>query len=99
MKIGIITEYFPKTGEFDIRGGAEACAFNEALQLSKRHEVTVLTSRAEGTPKRYSISNIEVIGCGSTRAYVQKGSLLKRSLFIKTLQKIAKRGFETIREI
>lgn len=87
MKIGIITEYFPKTLEFDIRGGAEACAFNEALQLSKKHEVTVLTSKVEGTPQKYSINNINVIGCGPKRAYVQKGSLIKRSLFMKDAYK------------
>jgi len=87
MKILIITEYFPKTLEFDIRGGAEACAFNEALQLSKKHKVTVLTSKTKGTPKEYSIENINVIGCGPKRAYVQKGSIIKRSLFMKDAYK------------
>lgn len=85
MRIGIITEYFPKTLEFDIRGGAEACAFNEAQQLSKKHEIVVLTSKQ--APKDYHIGDIKVIGCGPTRPYVHKGSLLKRLLFMKDAYK------------
>ena len=85
MKIGIITEYFPKTLEFDIRGGAEACAFNEAHQLSKKHEIIVLTSRQSHGD--YHIDDMEVIGCGPPRPYVQKGSLLKRLLFMKDAYK------------
>lgn len=83
MKICIVTEYFPRTENFEIKGGAEASAFNESYQLSKNNEVVVLTSREEGTPSEYEIKGIKVICCGRERSYVQSGSFLNRLSFMK----------------
>lgn len=83
MKICIVTEYFPRTENFEIKGGAEASAYNESYQLSKNNEVVVLTSREEGTPSEYEIKGIKVICCGRERSYVQSGSFLNRLSFMK----------------
>lgn len=82
MKIGIVTEYFPRSEKFEIRGGAEGCAFNEALYLSKNHDVIVLTSREKGMPPSYKIGKIKVITCGLERKYTQSGSFFKRIIFM-----------------
>lgn len=90
MRICIITEYFPKSENFEIKGGAEASAFNEAYQLSKNHQVTVLTSLEEGFPSEYEIKGIKVICCGKERSYVQSGSFLNRISFMQEASKIGK---------
>ncbi|BAZ98197.1 MULTISPECIES: glycosyltransferase family 4 protein [Methanothermobacter] len=82
MRICIVTEYFPGGEELNIRGGAEACAFNEALKLSEKHEVTVLTSRTPENPENYRCGNMEVICCGPVRSYVQAGSITGRLSFM-----------------
>lgn len=83
MKICIITEYFPKSENFEVKGGVEAAAYNEAYQLAKNHEVTVLTSIEEGVPREYEIDGIKVVGCGKKRSYVQTGSFKNRFSFMK----------------
>ncbi len=82
MKIGIVTEYFPKSDAFEVKGGAEASAFNEAKYLAKRHDVVVITSHVDGK-KKDNISGIRVIRCGRERKYVQSGSFFDRLLFMK----------------
>lgn len=90
MKICIVTEYFPKSENFEIKGGAEASAFNEAYQLSKNHDVVVLTSREENVPAEYEIKGINVICCGRERSYVQAGSFSNRLSFMKAAYNIGK---------
>lgn len=90
MKICIVTEYFPKSENFEIKGGAEASAFNEAYQLSKNHQVTVLTSREEDFPSEYEIKGINVICCGRERSYVQGGSFVNRLSFMREAIKAGK---------
>lgn len=82
MKIGIITEYFPKSDVLDIKGGAEACAFNEAKYLAKKHDVTVITSSEPGVKKKDNILGIKVIRCGRKRKYTQSGSIFSRLIFM-----------------
>ncbi|MBU4534480.1 MAG: glycosyltransferase family 4 protein [Euryarchaeota archaeon] len=82
MKICFVTEYFPKTESLEVKGGAEATAFNEALQLSKNHELIVLTSLADGMSSEYEIKGIKVKGCGRKRSYVQSGSFKNRLSFM-----------------
>ncbi len=91
MRIAILTEYFPRTEKFDIRGGAEASAFKEARELAKKHEVTVLTTREPRSPEEYSIENLKIIGCGPPRTYIQKGSILKRLIFMRNAYKKGER--------
>ncbi|MGF7119168.1 glycosyltransferase family 4 protein [Methanobacterium oryzae] len=90
MKICIITEYFPKSDALDIKGGAEACAFNEAKYLVNAHEVTVITSYEAGIMKKDNIYGINVIRCGKKRKYVQKGSLISRFNFMIDAYKTGK---------
>ena len=83
MKICFVSEYFPRSDELEIKGGAEAAAFNEAYYLSKDNDITVLTSYEEGMEKETNIGNIKVIACGKKRSYTQKGSFKNRLLFMK----------------
>ena len=68
--------------KFDIKGGVEVCCFNEALELSKYHNITVLTSK-EGKLDEFNIQEVHVICCGEDRGYVQKGSFTSRLKFMK----------------
>ena len=91
MKIGIVTEYFPKSEKAELRGGAEARAFHVAKQLAKKQEVVVIASRERGTPEEDEFLGIKVFRHGKKREYSQKGSLVGRLSFIveeeKTLEK------------
>lgn len=83
MNICIVTEYFPHSVDLEIKGGVEVCAFNEAQQLSKYNNITVLTSNDENNTEDFYINDIHVICCGSKRGYTQKGSFIKRLQFMK----------------
>ena len=91
LKIGIISEYFPKTEEIEIRGGAEARTFYIAKHLVKNNEVTIITSREHGTKSDYEILGMKVYRVGKSREYGQAGSLLNRVTFIKDAIKIGKK--------
>lgn len=82
MNICIVTEYFPHGDCLDIKGGVEVCCYNEAMELSKYHNVTVLTSK-EGALDEFDIKDVHVICCGDDRSYVQKGSFTTRLKFMK----------------
>ncbi len=88
MNICIITEYFPHSKDLEIKGGVEVCAFNEAEQLSKKHNITVLTSNDENNSDDFYIDDIHVICCGDKRSYVQKGSFTKRLKFMRDAKKV-----------
>lgn len=83
MNICIVTEYFPHSENLDIKGGVEVCAFNEAQQLSKYNNITVLTSREDNEKSEFDIDDVHVICCGKKRDYVQKGSFINRLKFMK----------------
>jgi len=91
LKIGIVTEYFPKSEKAELRGGAEARAFHVAKQLAKKQEVVVIASRERGTPEEDEFLGVKVFRHGKKREYSQKGSLVGRLSFIveeeKTLEK------------
>lgn len=82
MNICIVTEYFPSGESLDIKGGVEVCCYNEALELSRYHNVTVLTSK-EGEINEFNIQDVHVICCGDEHGYVQKGSFTSRLKFMK----------------
>lgn len=82
MNICIVTEYFPHGDCLDIKGGVEVCCYNEAMELSKYHNVTVLTSK-EGALDEFNLNDVHVICCGDDRSYVQKGSFATRLKFMK----------------
>ncbi|MCD6210317.1 MAG: glycosyltransferase family 4 protein [Methanophagales archaeon] len=91
MKIGIISEYFPKSKNLEIRGGAEARAFHIAKILVKNNEVTVITSREDGRKVNDEILGIKVFRVGKSRKYTQAGSFIERFTFIKDAIKIGKK--------
>ena len=70
MNICIVTEYFPHSENLEIKGGVEVCAFNEAQQLSKYNNITVLTSNDENNTDDFYIDNIHVICCGNKRKII-----------------------------
>ena len=82
MNIVVVTEYFPSGDCLDIKGGVEVCCFNESLELSKYHNVTVLTSR-ESDIEEFDIHDVHVMCCGDNHSYVQKGSFTNRLKFMK----------------
>lgn len=82
MNICIVTEYFPSGDSLDIKGGVEVCCYNEAMELSKYHNVTVLTSK-EGELNGFNIEDVHIVCCGDDRNYVQKGSFTNRLKFMK----------------
>lgn len=88
MNIAIITEYFPQSEDLEIKGGVEVCAFNEAVELSKYNNVTVITSNESGKDDFY-IGDIHVICCGNKRDYTQKGSFITRLKFMKQAYNVA----------
>lgn len=91
MKIGIITEYFPTSDILDIRGGAEASAFNEAKYLVEKHDVTVITSHEPGVNKKDNISGIKILRCGRKRPYSLSSSIIDRLFFIVEAYNIGKK--------
>lgn len=88
MNIAIITEYFPQSEDLEIKGGVEVCAYNEAVELSKYNNITVITSNESGKDD-FNIRDIHVICCGNKRDYTQKGSFIKRLKFMKEAYKQA----------
>ncbi|MCD7781940.1 MAG: glycosyltransferase family 4 protein [Methanosphaera sp.] len=82
MNICIITEYFPHSEDLEIKGGVEVCAFNEARELSKYNNITVLTSHDENNSEEFYLEDIHVICCGSKHNYTQKGSFIQRLRFM-----------------
>ncbi|MGD0954380.1 MAG: glycosyltransferase family 4 protein, partial [Methanotrichaceae archaeon] len=83
MKIGIISEYFPKNDKVDIRGGAEARAYYLAKNMAQNNDVTVITSREYGTNDRDIIKGIEIYRVGNKKNYCQGGFIKERLSFIK----------------
>ena len=82
MRIGIVTEFFPRSAEVEVRGGAEARAFHLAREIAREEEVVVLTTREEGDPRESEFLGIRVIRLGMERRYSQKGSLAERMSFM-----------------
>ena len=82
MKILIVTEYFPRSSDCEVRGGVEARSFYIARELSKRHQVRVLCTREPGEPIEDDVAGISVRRCGLERAYMQGGGLPGRAQFL-----------------
>lgn len=77
-----MTEFFPRSAEVEVRGGAEARAFYLAREIAKEEEVVVLTTREEDDPRESEFLGIRVIRLGMERKYSQRGSLAERMSFI-----------------
>ena len=92
MKIVYITEYFPYQGEGDITGGVESRCFNIAKELSKKHEIIVITSWKNGQERNHNIDNIKIYRVGSNHGYSNEGNIASRLKFSKAAYKIAKKN-------
>jgi glycosyltransferase involved in cell wall biosynthesis len=82
MRIGIATEFFPKSAKVEVRGGVEARAFHLAREIAKKEEVIVFSTRERGDPRESEFLGIRVIRLGIERKYSQKGGLSERLSFI-----------------
>jgi glycosyltransferase involved in cell wall biosynthesis len=91
MRIVYITEYFPYHGEGDITGGAESRCFNIAKELSKKHEMIVITSWKNGQERKHNIGNIKIYRAGQSHEYSNEGDILSRLKFSIAAYKIAKK--------
>lgn len=69
MKILLISEYFPNSGDSDVTGGVEARCFNVAKGLAKRNKVKVITSWQKGSKRYDKFSGIEVYRVGNNNPY------------------------------
>ena len=83
MKIILITEYFPRSNDCEVRGGIEARAFFIARELAKRNDVTVLCARLPDEPVEQEVAGITVRRCGPVRPYTQSGSIAARAGFVR----------------
>ncbi len=96
MHIGIISEYFPQSEKVEIRGGAEARTFHIAKHLVRNHEVTVITSREEGTQDA-DILGMRVLRVGRSRRYSQSGSFVERASFMReAIREGKKQDFDVV---
>lgn len=91
MKICFVCEYFPKTESNDVKGGVEKASYMEAFNLSKRHDVTVLTSYEHDMEREFKLGDIKVIACGKPRPYKQNDSIINRYQFMKAAIKVGEK--------
>ncbi len=91
MKILLVTEFFPSGNDFKFSGGVEARTFFVAKHLSKKHQVTIITSRLFGTPKEEIRLGFKIIRVGNSRKYkATTGSVISRLKFIYDVIREAK---------
>jgi len=91
MKIVYITEYFPYKSEEDITGGVEARCMSISKELSKKHDVTIITSWQKGQKRKHNIGKVKILRVGPDHAYSNSGSMLSRFKFASEAERIAKK--------
>ncbi len=83
MKLLYITEYFPSTTQVNIQGGVESRTYYLAIDLAKRHKVTVLASWEQAKPSYQKLDGVDVWRIGPKRPYIASlGKLIHRILFM-----------------
>jgi len=82
MNLLLICESFPTSPVADFTGGVEARDFYIARELSKAHQVTVITNARRGSPSHQNLSGIHVIRCGLTVTHQHRNNPLSRLVFI-----------------
>ncbi|MBT7238007.1 glycosyltransferase family 4 protein [Candidatus Woesearchaeota archaeon] len=91
MNITYITEYFPYKNEDDITGGVESRCINIAKRISKKHNLTVITSWRKGQKRKHKINNIRVLRVGPNHKYSNESSIISRLNFAKAAYNLAKK--------
>ena len=86
MKIVFVTEFFPKTENGELRGGAESRLFSILQHLAQQHDITVLSSYEIGMMRESTMfGKVRVLRCGPPREFAQAGSLISRFLFSRAV--------------
>ncbi|NQU98273.1 glycosyltransferase family 4 protein [Candidatus Woesearchaeota archaeon] len=98
MNFIFVTEYFPTSEKGEISGGVEARCFYLAKELSKKHQVKVITSWKKGQHRKHNIGKVVVERVGPNHEYSNKGSIFSRLFFgISAYKKIKQeRGFNFV---
>lgn len=92
MRILLVTEFFPTGKDFRFSGGVEARTFFIAKYLSKRHKVTVLTTRIHGTPARETKLGFQIVRVGKGRSYkATTGNVFERLKFMYEAIKVGQK--------
>ena len=81
MNITYITEYFPYEGDKDISGGVEARGFNIAKRMSKKHNISIITSWREGQERKQIYGKIKIFKVGPHHPYSNEGNIITRLKF------------------
>lgn len=91
MKILLVCEFFPTGKNLKFSGGVEARTFFIAKHLTKRHKVTVISARTEGTPYEERLFGFDIYRVGPVRDYTASvGHLISRLRFIKDAVRFGK---------
>ncbi len=91
MKILILTEFFPTGKDLKFTGGVEARNYYVSKILSKKHQVTIVTSRLKNTKKYEQTGKLRVIRVGETIDYkATTGSIFQRISFVVSCLKESK---------
>jgi glycosyltransferase involved in cell wall biosynthesis len=72
-----LTEYYPGPGE-TFTGGVETRSWHVTRALAERHDVTVVTSRRAGEPRRTKEGRLVIRRVGLPYPYSNEGYVLKR---------------------
>ncbi len=91
MKITYITEYFPYFNKEDISGGVESRCFNIAKEISKKHNLTIITSWKNGQKRKHNLDNINILRIGPNHEYSNEGNMLSRLKFSIAAYKTSKK--------
>lgn len=81
MKTLFLTEFFPTEINGKISGGAESRTYYLAKELSKKHEVTVITALSPNSQVAESWGKLKIYRVGRPYPYTQTGKFLNRFLF------------------
>lgn len=92
MNILIISEFFPSGRDLKFSGGVEARTFFVSKYLSKKHKVSVITSRLKGTKKNERIGRINIIRVGPIKSYRATSELTDLINLIKFIFTAIKEG-------
>jgi len=91
MKLLLVTEFFPSGKDLKFTGGVEARTYYIAKGLARKHEITVISSWQNGTPKKELMAGFMVYRTGPKRDYTASmGHIISRIQFIFSAIKFGK---------
>jgi len=91
MNITYITEYFPYEGDQDITGGVEARCLNISKRVSKKYNLTIITSWRTGQERKQQYDKIKIIRVGPNHPYSNEGNIISRLKFSIAAYNLAKK--------